>query len=148
MLVGGAAVTPNVCPQPTAGATVRLVCTLSSPLLGAELPHCGVVWPLSGLLAHCQACGAALMGSDVLARVDPQGAQGREGQAQLALPSVVCCGRGPVAPGGRPTRQRDGSTEAQRWVFAQCKQVPWQELVPFGILAGGWAREIEIFLKR
>ena len=25
--------------------------------------HCGVVWPLSGLLAHCQACGAASMGS-------------------------------------------------------------------------------------
>ena len=25
--------------------------------------HCGMVWPLSELLAHCQACGAALMGS-------------------------------------------------------------------------------------
>ena len=25
--------------------------------------HCGVAWPLSGLLAHCQACGAASMGS-------------------------------------------------------------------------------------
>ena len=32
MLVGGAAVTPDVCPQPTNGATARLVCTLNSPL--------------------------------------------------------------------------------------------------------------------
>ena len=24
--------------------------------------HCGVLWPLSGLLGHCQACGAASMG--------------------------------------------------------------------------------------
>ena len=37
MLVGGAAVRPEVFPQPTAGATVRLVCTLSSPLPGAGL---------------------------------------------------------------------------------------------------------------
>ena len=36
MLVGGAAVRPDVCPQPTAGATVRLVCTFSSPLLGVD----------------------------------------------------------------------------------------------------------------
>ena len=43
--------------------------------------HCGVVWPLFGLLAHCHACGADLMGSGVLARVDPQVAQGWEGQA-------------------------------------------------------------------
>ena len=37
MLVGGAAVRPNICPQPTTGATVRLVCTLSSPLPGTGL---------------------------------------------------------------------------------------------------------------
>ena len=49
---------------------------------------------------------------------------------------------GPAAPGGNQTRQRDGSTEAQHWVFAWCKQVPWQELVLFGILAGGWEREM------
>ena len=53
-----------------------------------------MAWPLSGLLAHFQACGAALMGSGVLARVDPQGAQGQEGQAQLALPSMVRFRRG------------------------------------------------------
>ena len=84
----------------------------------------GVVWPLSGLLAHCQACGAALMGSGVLPGVDPQGAQGREGQTQLALPSVVRFGRGPAALGERQTRWRDGSAEAQRWVCGWCKQVP------------------------
>ena len=60
-----------------------------------------MVWLLSGLLAQCQACGAASIGSGVLARVDLQGAQGREGQALLALPSVVRFGRGPLAPGGR-----------------------------------------------
>ena len=37
MLVGGATVRPKVCYHPIAGATVRLVCTLSSPLLGAGL---------------------------------------------------------------------------------------------------------------
>ena len=36
---------------------------------------------------------------------------------------------------------RFGSAEAQSWVFAWSEQVPWQELVPFGILAGGWAGE-------
>ena len=39
---------------------------------------------------------------------------------------------------------RGGSTEAQRWVFAGSKQVPWQEPVPFGILAGGWVREMAL----
>ena len=42
-----------------------------------------------------------------------------------------------MAAGGSHTRcWRVGSTEAQCWVFAQSKQVPWQELVPCGILAG------------
>ena len=50
-----------------------------------------------------------------------------------------------MAAGGSQTRcQRGGSAEAQRWVFVWCKQVPWQELVPFGILAGGWAREMAL----
>ena len=45
--------------------------------------------------------------------------------------------------GGSQTRcQRGGSAEAQRWVFALSEQAPWQEPVPFGILAGGWAREM------
>ena len=83
--------------------------------------HCGVVWSLSGLLAHCQACGAASVGSGVLDGVDPQGAQGRKGQARLALPLVVPCGRGPAAPGGRQTHQRDGSTEAQHCLRSTSK---------------------------
>ena len=37
MLVGGAVVRLDVCPQPTTGATVRLLCTLSSPLPGVGL---------------------------------------------------------------------------------------------------------------
>ena len=36
------------------------------------------------------------------------------------------------------------SAEAQSWVFALREQVPWQELVPFGILAGGWAGEMAL----
>ena len=43
--------------------------------------HCGVLWPLSGLLAHCQACGASSMGYGVLAGVVLRGAQRQEGQA-------------------------------------------------------------------
>ena len=71
--------------------------------------------------------------------------RGWRGEAQLAFPSEICFGTGPVALGEGQTRcWRDGSTEAQLWVFAQCKQVPWQELVPFGILAGGWAREMAL----
>ena len=50
-----------------------------------------------------------------------------------------------MAEGGSQTRcRRGGSAEAQPWVFAQSKQVPWQELVPFVILAGGWAREMAL----
>ena len=37
MLVGRATVRPDVCPQSCPGATVRLVCTLSSSLPGAGL---------------------------------------------------------------------------------------------------------------
>ena len=77
-------------------------------------------------------------GSGVLAGVDWQGAQGREGQAQLTFPSEIRFGRGPVALGRSQTRRRDGSAEAQHWVFSGYKQVPWQGPVPFGILAGGW----------
>ena len=56
----GAAVRPDVCPQPTTGATVRLVRAFSFPLLGAGFT---VEWRgLYGLLAHCQACGAGDLG--------------------------------------------------------------------------------------
>ena len=40
--------------------------------------------------------------------------------------------------------RRFGSAEAQSWVFAQSEQVPWQEPVLFGILAGGWAGEMAL----
>ena len=50
-----------------------------------------------------------------------------------------------MAAGGSQIRcQRFGSAEAQSWVFARREQVPWQELVPFGILAGGWVREMAL----
>ena len=40
--------------------------------------------------------------------------------------------------------RRFGSTDAQSWVFARREQVPWQELVSFGILTGGWAGEMAL----
>ena len=50
-----------------------------------------------------------------------------------------------MAAGGSQSRCRSGgSAEAQCWVFAGSEQVPWQELGPFGILAGGWAREMAL----
>ena len=52
-----------------------------------------------------------------------------------------------MAAGGSQTRcrcRRFCSAEAQSWVFARSGQVPWQELVPFGILAGEWAREMAL----
>ena len=45
--------------------------------------------------------------------------------------SQICC-------------RRFGSAEAQSWVFARGEQVPWQELVLFGILAGGWPGEMAL----
>ena len=80
--------------------------------------HRGAGWPLSGLLAHCQACGAASMGSGVLAGADPQGAQGREGQAQLALPSVVRFGRGPSSVGLSSTLGSRESVLLGLWRFS------------------------------
>ena len=47
--------------------------------------------------------------------------------------------------GGSQTRcRRCGSAEAQCWVFSQSEKFPWQELVPFGILARGWVREMAL----
>ena len=48
-----------------------------------------------------------------------------------------------MAAGGSQIRcRRFGSAEAQSWAFAGSEQVPCQEPVLFGILAGGWAREM------
>ena len=50
-----------------------------------------------------------------------------------------------MAAGGSQIRcRRFGSAEAQRWVFVWSEQFPWHELVPFGILAGGWVREMAL----
>ena len=49
-----------------------------------------------------------------------------------------------AAGGSQIPCRRFGSAEAQSWVFGQSIQVPWQELVPFGILAGGWAGEMAL----
>ena len=50
-----------------------------------------------------------------------------------------------MAAGGSQIRcRRFGSAEAQSWEFARSEQVPWQEPVLFGILAGGWAGEMAL----
>ena len=49
-----------------------------------------------------------------------------------------------AAGGSQICCRRFGSAEAQRWVFARSEQFPWQELVLFGILAGGWAGEMAL----
>ena len=50
-----------------------------------------------------------------------------------------------MAAGGSQIRcQRFGSAEAQSWVFTRSEQVSWQELVLFGILAGGWVGEMAL----
>ena len=50
-----------------------------------------------------------------------------------------------MAAGGNQIRcRRFGSAEAQSGVFVLSEQVPWQELVLFGILAGGWAGEMAL----
>ena len=54
--------------------------------------HCGVAWPV---WATCTLPSLWCWGSGVLAGVDLQGAQGPEGQAQLAFPSEIRFGRGP-----------------------------------------------------
>ena len=139
-MVGRATVRPDVCLQPTCWghSQTGVYLLFPSPRGGV---HCGVAWPI---WATCTLPGLWCWGSGVLAGMVRQGARGQEGQAQLTFPSEICFGRGPAARGGSQTCQRDGSAEAQRWVFARCKQVPWQELVPFGILAGGWAREMAL----
>ena len=75
VLVGGAAVGPDVCPQLTTGAGVRLVCTISSFLPGAGLT---VKWggPCLGYL-HTARLVVLIqwdLAMGILARVDLQGA--------------------------------------------------------------------------
>ena len=70
--------------------------------------------------------------------------RGRRGRLSLLFLGRSASGgavwhREGVRPAGGMDLQKQG-----HWVFALCKQVPWQELVPFGILAGGWAREMAL----
>ena len=74
--------------------------------------HCGVAWPV---WSTCTLSGLWCWGSGVLAGVDRQGAQGQEGQAQLAFPLEIHFRRGPAAWGWSQTRRRDGSEEAQHF---------------------------------
>ena len=131
--MGGAAVRPDVCPQPTAGATVRLVCAFSSPLLGAGGIHCGVAWPV---WATCTLPGLLCWGSGVLAGADRPGAQGWEEQAQLTFPSEIRFGGALRHQAGvRPA----GGTDLQKHsVGCLCgaSKFPGRNWFPLGFLLG------------
>ena len=98
--------------------------------------HCGVVWPV---WATCTLPGLWCWGSGILAWVDQQGAQGREGQAQLTFPSEIRLGEGPCS-----TRRESDPLEGwirRRTALGVCV-VQASSLT--GILAGGWAREMAL----
>ena len=64
------------------------------------------------------------MGTGILAGVDPQGAQGQEGQAQLALPSVGPLQEGPCGTGREADPSEGWIRRSIVLVFKGCKQVP------------------------
>ena len=109
VLVGGAAVRCDVCPQLTAGAMVRLVCTLSFLFPGAGLT--GVVWPLSGLLAHCQACSTGSMGSGQV-HISQGGSSRCTGAGWVGLGRFAISG--PLWEGPCSTRREAGLSEG--WI--------------------------------
>ena len=137
-MVGGAVVRPDVCPQPTAGATVRLVCTFSSPLLGGDslwggVAHLGYlhtarlvvlgIWRISwGGSARCTGAGGA-------------------GSARFSFGDLLW--EGPCGT-GRESDPLERRIRRSTALGVCAVQVPWQDLVPFGILAGGWAREMAV----
>ena len=73
--------------------------------------HCGVVWSLSGLLAHCQACGAALMGSGQ-GHIRQGGSARCTGAGGAGLACFVVSG--PLREGPCSTRREAGPSEG--WI--------------------------------
>ena len=127
--MGGAAVRPDVCPQPTAGATVRLVCAFSSPLLGAGFTGGGMA-RLAYL--HTEACGAG----DLAYELGWIGMVHGRGSLSSLFPSEIHFRRGPEAPGGSQTRWRDGSAEAQVGCLLGASKFPGRNWFPLGFWLG------------
>ena len=142
MLVGGAAVRPNICPQPTTGATVRLVCTLSSPLpgVGLTVEWCGLclgylhtaslwccfdgIWRISwGGSARCTGAGEA-------------------DSARFAFGGPLR--EGPCGTGREADLSHGWIYRSTVLVICTVQASSVRELVPFGILAGGWLREMAL----
>ena len=140
--MAGATVRPDFCPQPHRwGHSQTGVCLLFPSLRGGI--HCGVVWPI---WATCTLPGLWRWVSGVLAGVDRKVHRGGRGRlSSLFLQRSASGGALQHREGVRPAGGMDPQKHSvERWVFAPCKQVPWQEMVPFGILAGGWAREMAL----
>ena len=121
---------------------IRLVCAFSSPLLGAGFT---VGWHgPSGLLAHCQACGSGDLAYYLgwIGKVH-RGRRGRLSSLFLqrsASGGVLCHREGvrPAAGGVTPQKHSVGC------LSGASKFPGRKKLVPFGILAGGWAREMAL----
>ena len=141
-MVGGAAVTPDVCPQPTAGATVRLVCTLSSPLPGARLTveWCG---PCLGYLhtAKLVCCFDGIWRISQGGSTRCTGAGGAD-SAHFAFGGPLRegpCGTGREAD---PLEEWIHRSTALGVCVVQASSV--MGTGPFGILPGGWEREMAL----
>ena len=101
--------------------------------------HCGVGWPI---WATCTLPGLWCWGSGVLAGVDGCTGVGGAGSACFSFGD-------PLQEGPCGTRRESDPPEG--WIHRSTalgvceeQEVPWQEPVPFGILAGGWAREMAL----
>ena len=142
MLVGRAAVRPNVCPQPTAGATVRLVCTLSSPLPGAGLTM-GWCGPCLGYFHTARL--VVLLLWDLAYQPGWIRKLHRAGRGRLSSLCLLWSAVGGALwhQEGGQTRWRDGSTEAQRWAFVGASKFREGNWFPLGFWLG-MAREMAL----
>ena len=138
MLVGGATVRPDVCPQPTAGATVRLVCAFSSPLLRAGFTVGWAVW------ATCTLPGLWCWGSGILAGVDWQGAQGQGGAGSARFSFGDPLREGPCSTGRESDPPEGWICRSTALGVCAVQARSMMGTSSLWILAGGWAREMAL----
>ena len=106
-----------------------------------------MVWPV---WATCTLAGLWCWESGVLAGVDRQGAQGRERQAQLAYPLVICFGRGPEVPEGvRPTAGGMDPQKHSVGCLRDASKLPGRKWFPLGFWLGDgrgrWCWRVPLF---
>ena len=147
-MVGGAAVRPDVCPQPTAGTIVRLVCAFTFPLLGerftvGDMAHLGYlptsnlvvlgIWRISwGGSARCTGVGGA-------------------GSARLSFGDLLQ--EGPCGTGGvRPATGRMDPQKHNVGCLLVASKFPGRNWFPLGFWLGdglgGWHWRAPLFLAK